>query len=73
MADLCEIRIQSAFSSDGRRYGQSMLDIARIIKTEISYNLGDMRNIKLGEVFEAVVVPDSIDYMQTENDLFIQG
>jgi SAM-dependent methyltransferase len=49
---------------------QRMLDIARKVNPEITYYDGDMRNIELGECFDAVVVPDSIDYMRTEEELF---
>lgn len=48
---------------------EKMLEIARELNPEVTYHHGDMRTIELGEVFDAVVVPESIDYMRTENEL----
>ena len=49
---------------------EKMLDIARDLNPEADYHYGDMRKIKLDELFDAVVVPESIDYMRTESDLY---
>ena len=49
---------------------EKMLEIARELNPEAVYHHGDMRTIELGEVFDAVVVPESIDYMRTENELY---
>ena len=49
---------------------EKMLEIARDLNPEAVYHHGDMRTIELGECFDAVVVPESIDYMRTENDLY---
>ena len=46
-----------------------MLKIARNINPEVTYLYGDMRSIDLKERFDAVAVPDSIDYMATMPDL----
>jgi len=48
---------------------KNMLEIARRLNPELVYYHGDMRTIELDECFDAVVVPDSIDYMKTENEL----
>lgn len=58
------------FQVTGIDISPGMLDIARKVNQEIDYHYGDMRNIELGKSFDAVVVPDSIDYMRTEDDLF---
>jgi len=47
-----------------------MLEIARNLNPEAVYHHSDMRTIELGELFDVVVVPESIDYMKTENDLY---
>jgi len=47
-----------------------MLEIARNLNPEAIYHHGDMRTIELHELFDAVVAPESIDYMRTENDLY---
>ena len=49
---------------------ENMLEIARLLNPEALYLHGDMRTIELGEFFDTVVVPESIDYMRTENDLY---
>lgn len=49
---------------------EKMLEIARDLNPEAVYHHGDMRTIELGEFFDAVVVPESIDYMKTENELY---
>ncbi len=46
-----------------------MLEIARSQNPEITYVRGDMRTIDLGRRFDAVAIPDSIDYMVTLEDL----
>lgn len=48
---------------------EAMLDLARTLNPEVRYALGDMRMVRLGRVFDAVVVLDSIDYMLTRDDL----
>lgn len=49
---------------------ENMLEIARDLNPEAVYHHGDMRTIELGKCFDAVVAPESIDYMRTENDLY---
>ena len=48
-----------------------MLGIARKINPEVAYLHGDMRRIELKKRFDAVAIPDSIDYMATLPDLEI--
>ena len=49
---------------------EKMLEIARDLNPEAVYHHGDMRSIELDYFFDAVVGPESIDYMRTENDLY---
>ena len=49
---------------------EKMLEIARDLNPEADYHLGDMRTIELGEFFDVVVAPESIDYMRTEDELY---
>ena len=46
-----------------------MLEIARRRHPDIDYIEGDMRTLRLGRHFDAVVIPDSIDYMSTRDEL----
>ncbi|XUW99779.1 MAG: class I SAM-dependent methyltransferase [Dehalogenimonas sp.] len=48
---------------------EKMLEIARNLNPEAMYHHGDMRTIELGELFDVVVVPESIDYMKTKGEL----
>ena len=57
------------FTVTGVDISHRMLDIARKVNPEVTYHHGDMKNIELGELYDAVVVPDSIDYMRSEDEL----
>ena len=46
-----------------------MLDIAREINPEVTYIHGDMRSVDLQRRFDAVAIPDSIDYMESLPEL----
>ena len=46
-----------------------MLNIARTAHPDIEYLEGDMRTIRLNRRFDAVAIPDSIDYMVSQEDL----
>jgi len=46
-----------------------MLDVSRRLNPESEHVRGDMRTIRLGRTFDAVLVHDAIDYMTTEDDL----
>ena len=46
-----------------------MLNKARIAHPDIEYLEGDMRTLRLNRQFDAVVIPDSIDYMASLDDL----
>jgi len=53
------------FRVTGVDISEAMLKIARTTNPEITYINGDMRDIDLGGEFDAVAIPDSIDYMST--------
>ena len=46
-----------------------MLTLARKLNPEVDYHQGDMRNLRMDGVFDAVTIFDSINSMLTENDL----
>ncbi len=48
---------------------EGMLVNARRLNPEVTYNQCDMRIARLGQLFDAVMAADSMDYMLTENDL----
>jgi SAM-dependent methyltransferase len=46
-----------------------MLDVSRRLNPECAHVRGDMRTVRLGRTFDAVLVHDAVDYMTTEDDL----
>lgn len=57
------------FQVTGVDISEGMLAIAEKTNPEVAYFHGDMRTIDLKARFDAVVIPDSIDYMTTLPDL----
>ena len=57
------------FQVTGVDISEDMLSLAKELNPEIEYIHGDMRTIDLGRKFDAVAIPDSIDYMKTKTDL----
>jgi len=43
-----------------------MLELSRTINPEAEHILGDMRTLRLGRTFDAVLIHDAICYMTTE-------
>ena len=46
-----------------------MLELSRGRNPGVEHRLGDMRTVRLGRVFDAVLIHDAVSYMLTENDL----
>ena len=57
------------FAITGVDLSVGMLDKARAKNPEIEYIEGDMRTIRLDRQFDAVIIPDSIDYIATMGGL----
>jgi ubiquinone/menaquinone biosynthesis C-methylase UbiE len=57
------------FTVTGVDLSVGMLNRARIAHPDIEYLEGDMRTLRLNRQFDAVAIPDSIDYMATLDDL----
>ena len=57
------------FQITGVDISAGMLDKAKETNPEIEYIEGDMRTIRLNRRFDCVVIPDSIDYMVSLDDL----
>ena len=57
------------FSVTGVDVSRGMLEIARQRHTDVEYFEDDMRTCRLDRLFDTVVIPDSIDYMATSDDL----
>ena len=60
-----------------RRFGRlvltdlspGMVEVSRALNPDCEHQVGDMRDLRLGRVFDAVFVHDAVDYMATETDL----
>lgn len=48
---------------------KEMLVHARKLNPDVAYHVGDMRSVRLGTKYDAVIIADSINYMLTEEDL----
>jgi SAM-dependent methyltransferase len=57
------------FQMTGVDISEEMLKLARDLNPEVRYVNGDMRTIRLGECFDAVIIGDSINYMRTAEEL----
>jgi SAM-dependent methyltransferase len=51
------------FAVTGVDISHGMLDKARLRHPDVDYIEGDMRTVRLGREFDAVAIPESIDYM----------
>ena len=47
----------------------AMLELSRTLNPECEHLLGDMRSLRLGRTFDAVLLQDAVMYMTTEPDL----
>ena len=57
------------FTVTGVDLSRGMLKMARSSHPDINYIEGDMKTIRLNQQFDAVTIPDSIDYMVSEDEL----
>lgn len=57
------------FNVTGVDLSTGMLNKAKVVNPEIEYLEGDMRTVRLERQFDCVVIPDSIDYMASLDDL----
>lgn len=57
------------FTVTGVDLSLGMLNKARKVHPDIEYIEGDMRTLRLNRQFDAVAIPDSIDYMASREDL----
>ena len=46
-----------------------MLELSRRRNPEVEHHLGDMRTVRLGRLFDAILIHDAVGYMLTEDDL----
>jgi SAM-dependent methyltransferase len=68
-AGMNDYTFKKHFKVIGVDISEDMLSLARKLNPELEYIHGDMRTIALGKRFDAVAIPDSIDYMKTKEEL----
>jgi ubiquinone/menaquinone biosynthesis C-methylase UbiE len=68
-AGINDYTFKKYFKVTGIDISENMLSLAKDLNPEIEYIHGDMRTIELEKKFDAVAIPDSIDYMKTKKDL----
>ena len=61
--------LKKQYEITGVDISNGMLREAQKLNPEIRYLKGDMRHIRLDRIYDAVIVPDAVDYMRTESDL----
>jgi SAM-dependent methyltransferase len=64
-----DFHFKKHFKLTGVDISEGMLNIARETNPEVHYVNGDMRTVNLNRKFDAVIIPDSIMYMNTIADL----
>ncbi len=57
------------FDASAVDLSDAMLEHSRRLNPGVTHHVGDMRTVRLGETFDAVLIHDAIDYMTTERDL----
>ncbi|MCP5104188.1 MAG: class I SAM-dependent methyltransferase, partial [bacterium] len=61
-----DMTLKKYFTLTGVDLSENMLRQARRLNPEASYLVGDMRNVRLEQTFDAVTILDCIDYNRTE-------
>lgn len=61
--------LKQYFSVTGVDISEEMLSLARQLNPDLTYQTGDMRSVRLGKQFDAVILLDSIGYMRTVDSL----
>jgi len=62
-------RLKEHYSITGIDKSIAMLELARSLNPEASYIHGDMRSVRLGKLFDVVLIHDSINYILYKEDL----
>ncbi len=66
---LDDMGFKRSFRVTGVDVSESMIKAARRLNPDVTYAEGDLREVRLGRTFDAVIAVDSLDYMTTREDL----
>ena len=61
--------LTSEFKATAADISPEMVKQAKLINPDVEFHVGDMRTIRLGRKFKAVLIHDAISYMLSEDDL----
>lgn len=64
-----DFTLKKWFNITGVDASESMIRLAKQLNPEANYTVGDIRHIRLGRQYDAVIIADAIDYMLCEDDL----
>ena len=62
-------KLTDEFDAAAVDLSEAMLAHSRRLNPSVAHHVADMRTVRLGEMFDAVLIHDAIDYMTTEVDL----
>ena len=65
----CAAHLKSRFTLTLSDLSDEMLAVSRALNPECEHVPGDMRTLRLGRAFDAVLVHDAVDHMTNEDDL----
>ena len=57
------------FQASAADISEPMLALSRRLNPRVKHHLGDMRNLRLNQVYDAVLIHDGVSYLLTEQDL----
>ena len=64
-----DYHLQRHFAVTGVDRSPAMLALARRLNPGVTYRVGDLREVRLGEAFDAIVLFDAVAYMRSPDDL----
>ena len=68
-AGIHDYTLKKHFKITGVDISNGMLKVAQNLNPNVNYLYGDMRTIRVPELYDTVIIPDSIGYMVTIEDL----
>jgi len=63
------VHLKASFAMTLTDLSEEMLEVSRQLNPECEHRQGDMRTLRLGRTFDALLVHDAVDYMTNEADL----
>ncbi len=64
-----DYHLKKHFELTGVDLSEDMIKSAQVKNPECSYFMGDMRDFKLDKKYDAIIIPDSIDYMLSAQEI----